>query len=206
MLVVGLTGGIASGKSTASRMFQEIGSLLIDADQIGRMLVEPDKPTWQRVVDRFGPRVVQIDGQLKRKVLAKTIFDSDIERWALNAIMHPPIVAEIEKQLEGFSETHPRSVVIADIPLLFEVEWPFEWDKIIVVVADRVVRLARLRLHDRKMNRYKFEKQMRSQLFLHDKAKRADWVIDNNGSLQHTRDQVITTYQQLQRIAEQNTA
>ena len=201
MLTVGLTGGIGTGKSTVARMFQKLGAPIIDADQIARRVVEPHTPAWQRIVEHFGEKIVQPDGQLKRKLLAEKIFDSDRDRCLLNSIVHPPTVAAIEKRLEQLKSSRPQAVAIVDVPLLFEVEWPFEWDKIIVVFSKQAIQFARLRLKEPKLNQFKFKKRLRSQLPLEEKAQRADWVIDNNGSLSATREQVLAIYQELQQLA-----
>ncbi len=201
MLVVGLTGGIATGKSTVAAMFQRLGSHIIDADQITRKLVEPNTPTWQKVVDFFGPKVIQADGQLKRKYLADQIFSCDRKRWGLNAIIHPPTVAVIENQLDELKKACPHDIVIADIPLLFEVEWPFAWDKVVVVVASQLKQFERLKLREKRLSQLKFKKRLRSQLSLKEKARRADWVIDTNGTMEKTEKQVAEIYRHLQEAA-----
>lgn len=198
MLVVGLTGGIATGKSTAAKMFQELGALLIDADKIAHEMLEPNQPTWQKVVGYFGSSIVQADGQIKRKVLAKEIYNSDVKRLALNTIVHPPVVAEIERQIKELTKSRPDAIIIVDVPLLFEVEWPFEWDKIIVVAARQDIQFKRLLDKERSLRQDIFKKRLRCQLPLDEKAKRADWVIENNGSLEHAKEQVEVFYKWLE--------
>ncbi|MBI5788024.1 MAG: dephospho-CoA kinase [Candidatus Schekmanbacteria bacterium] len=205
MLVAGLTGGIATGKSTVAGFFKELGAVIIDADQIAHRLVEPGLPAWQKIVDYFGPEVLSADNQLKRKYIADRIFDSDQKRWAVNAIIHPLVIRQIEQQLKELAETSPQATVIADIPLLFEVEWPFAWDRILVVTAARHKQFERLLAREGRLSQMNFRKRLRSQMPLAEKIQRADWVIDTNSSPEQTKEQVRDIYQQLLLITDGTT-
>src|SRR4030042_50434 len=111
MLIVGLTGGVASGKTTVSEVLREEGATLIDADQIARELVQPQTPAWQEVVRAFGNEILDRDGSIHRQKLASLIFSNPRQRSLLNRILHPKIKEEIGRRLKGIRETDPQAIV-----------------------------------------------------------------------------------------------
>lgn len=188
---VGLTGGIACGKSTVSRMFSERGAHIVDADVIAREVVLPGRPALAEIAQRFGDRVLQEDGTLNRKRLGEIVFADDAARRDLEAILHPVIRFEMQRQIDSWSAADPKSLVIVDIPLLYEsgLDKRFAFEDIIVVYVPRNVQMERLMQRDG-MSREDAEKRLMSQMPIEDKKRLAGVVIDNSGSLEDTERQV----------------
>lgn len=187
-MLIGLTGGIASGKSTVSRMIRELGLPVIDADQVARQVVEPGQPAWQKIKEEFGEEVLLPDGRLNRTKLAEIIFHDEKKRELLNRITHPYIRQEMDRQREEAQKKH--QVVVLDIPLLFEGGREKEVDKVLVVYVPEEIQVRRLMERDGISEEYARQK-MASQLSLEEKKKRADAYIDNSGSLADTKRQLI---------------
>ena len=187
MKVIGLTGGIASGKSTVSAMLRELGATVIDADQIARAVVEPGQPALAEISRRF-PGVVGPDGRLDRAKLARRVFGDEAERQALNAIIHPRIQAEVRKQTQALAAQGVEQVVY-DAPLLIENGAQRGLDGVILVSVPREVQIERL-IAGRGLSRAEAEARVASQLPLEEKAKFATWIIDSSGAIEQTREQV----------------
>lgn len=190
-LNVGLTGGIACGKSTVSRMFEERGASIVDADRIAREVVLPGQPALEEVADAFGTGVITPEGLLDRKRLGSIIFGDESARKRLEGILHPRIRAEISRQMEHWQQIHPSGVTIVDIPLLFEsgLDKLYAFDDIIVVYVPREVQLSRLQSRD-DLTEEEANRRIVSQMPIEDKRKLADVVIDNSGTLDDTARQV----------------
>lgn len=188
---VGLTGGIASGKSTVSRMFAERGAHIVDADVIAREVVMPGTAALQSIADTFGAEVLHADGSLNRKALGSLIFGNAEAKEKLEAIVHPPIRAEIHRQIAEWNAADPSSLVIVDIPLLYESELDklYALEEVIVVFVPREVQIARLIERDR-LSPKEAELRILSQWPIERKKEMADVVIDNSGTLQQTAAQV----------------
>lgn len=187
MRLIGLTGGIGTGKSTVSAMLRELGAQVIDADAVAREVVEPGQPALREIARRF-PGVVGSDGRLDRKALGERVFASPSERAALNAIIHPRIQAEVLRKTEALAEAGAE-LVIYDAPLLIENRL-YEWmSGVILVSAPRQTQLARLMGRD-SLTREQAEARLSAQLPLEEKAKHATWIVDNGGTLEQTRAQV----------------
>jgi dephospho-CoA kinase len=195
MRVVGLTGGIASGKSTVSNLLRQLGAVVIDADRIARRVVEPDRRAWKRIVGRFGPEILLPDRTLDRKGLAERIFRSAPERRFLNRVTHPPIYWEILKSLarHWWMKT---PLVVVDAALLFETPLRLFLKPIVVVYADADTQLERLVRRDG-IDREEAMRKIRAQMPLEEKKKLADYVIDNSGSLERTAEQVHDLWRRL---------
>ena len=193
MLVVGLTGGIGSGKSTVAALLSRLGAVVIDADAIARRIVEPGRPALAALVDRFGEGILDADGVLDRKALAALAFADADSRRALEEITHPAIGVEFLRQV---GETPPGSVVVHDVPLLVESGIAERYEAVIVVEAPREVRLARL--ESRGVDRADAAARMEAQAT--DAARRAvaTWVIDNSGDLDSLEQQVELIWADLQ--------
>lgn len=188
IMIIGLTGSIASGKSTVSNMLKEMGYPIIDADLVARIVVEKGTNALQKITEVFGEGILTPDGELNRPKLGEIIFSSPAQRKQLNDIMHPAIRAEMMRQKEDMIQAgHP--VIIMDIPLLFESKLQSYVDKIIVVTVSEETQLKRLMAR----NNYSMEEakaRIHSQLPLSIKEKGADAVIYNNSSLESTREQL----------------
>jgi dephospho-CoA kinase len=194
MHVYGLTGGIASGKSTVSRMLRELGAQVLDADLLAREVVAPGTPGLADVAARF-PGVVGPDGQLDRAKLGARVFADPAERAALNALLHPRIAqAFLERTLALAEAGVPR--VIYDAPLLIENGLHTRMEAVVLVVVPREVQRARLMARDG-LSLEAAEARLASQLPLEEKRRHATWVVDNSGSLEETRAQVEAIWKAL---------
>lgn len=200
MLLVGLTGGIGSGKSTVSAMLAERGAEIIDADRIAREVVLPGTPAWCKIRDHFGPEVLLADGHIDRAALAGKVFADPAKLALLNQITHPEIFARIADRLE---ELHGRDVVVVlDAALLLETGLAQRVDMVIVTHSPKELRVERLVA--RGLGSQQAEARMVSQLSENERLARADLVIDNSGSLEDLVEQVDNAWQELRRrLAEQ---
>lgn len=190
-LRIGLTGGVASGKSTVSAALRAHGAAIVDADAIAREVVRPGGPAYQAVVDTFGPSVVGPDGALDRKALAARVFADPAARRRLNALTHPHIRRRMGEEAARLSADGGAPVVVFDIPLLLDTTdgRDLDLDGIIVVYADRDTQLRRLVERDG-LSAEEAGRRLDAQVRLENKVKRADWVIDNSGTADATRAQV----------------
>lgn len=191
MKVIGLTGGIATGKSTVSAILRELGLEVIDADAVARELVTPGSDCLRALVDEFGREILNPDGTLNRKKLGRMVFADPKKLERLNEITHPAIVNEIKRRMEiikGRSQGPPQAAVI-DAPLLFEVGLDEIVDEVWVVTLDEEEQLKRLVERDG-LTRAEAEARLRAQMPLSEKIKRADIVIDNSGSLESVMEKV----------------
>lgn len=195
MKVVGLTGGIASGKSTVSEMFRRLGAPIIDADLVAREVVQPGRWAWKRIVRCFGRGILQEDQQIDRKQLGKRVFERPWERRFLNLLTHPPIYLEILKGI-GRHWRAKTPLVMVDAALLYETPLQLFIRPVIVVYADPETQIDRLIRRD-KVNREEALQRIRSQLCLEEKKRRAEFVIDNSGSRERTDQQVLELWKKL---------
>lgn len=191
MRVLGLTGGIGSGKSLVTRFFRELGADVIDADQLAREVVEPGQPALEEIKQSFGAQVLLPDGHLDRGKLASIIFSDPSARERLNAITHPRIRERMAEELA--SRVADQGLLILDIPLLYENDRQHQVETVIVVWVDHATQLARLIRRDGLSPR-EAEERIAAQMPLDQKRARADEVIDNSGTPEHTRDQVEAVY------------
>ncbi|WP_223633968.1 dephospho-CoA kinase [Corallococcus sp. EGB] len=187
MRVFGLTGGIASGKSTVSRMLRELGARVLDADVLAREVVEPGTPGLKRIDERF-PGVVGPDGRLDRVKLGAHIFADASERAALNAIVHPEVRALFLQKLQAL-EAEGVTHAVYDVPLLIETGLHTAMEGVAVVWVPRDVQKARLMARDG-LTEAQAEARLAAQMALDDKRAHATWVIDNSGTPEATRPQV----------------
>jgi dephospho-CoA kinase len=191
--MVGLTGGIGSGKSTVARMLVERGAVVVDADQIAREVVEPGQPALAALVEAFGPEILRPDGSLDRTELAARAFVSDETRKQLEAITHPAIGEEF---LRRVAAAPADGIVVHDVPLLVESTRGYDYGAVIVVEAPKELRL--LRLEARGVSRADAERRMALQAGDEDRRKVATWVIDNGADLNHLQRQIRAIWPQLQ--------
>lgn len=192
MRVIGLTGSIASGKSTVSRMLRDLGAPIIDADAIVHELQQPGTAVTAAIAREFGPGVIYPDGSLNRAALGSIVFADPERRRALEAIVHPAVRAEIWRRVEQ-CRAQGEPAVILDIPLLYEGGWERNVDEVWVVYADRAAQKERLMARNG-LSPEEAEARIASQMSLEEKRARADRVIDNRGSLEETRGQVLAAW------------
>lgn len=190
-VVIGLTGGIASGKSTVSNMFRELCIPVIDADVIAREVVEPGKKAYNNIGEVFGKEVLQENGELDRAKLGSIVFHDEEKRMQLNRIVHPAVREEMNEQKEKYIREQ-RDAVVLDIPLLFESKLTELVHRTLVVYVDGETQLTRL------MDRNGFTEEeakarISSQMPLKEKVALADYVINNNGTIEETRAQLHNT-------------
>jgi dephospho-CoA kinase len=177
-LLVGLTGGIATGKSTVSEILARLGAVLVDADQLAREVVAPGEPALAEVVREFGD-VLRRDGTLDRKKLAALVFAEPSRRKRLEAILHPAIRARFDARLDALTREGFEGIVVFDAPVMIESGGEKNMDRLIVVVTDEATQRARLVARD--ADAADGERRIASQMPLAAKAKLADYVIDNTG-------------------------
>ena len=190
MLTIGLTGGIASGKSEVSRLFEELGAPVIDTDLISRQLVEPGEPALQEIVTAFGASMLNADDSLNRKVLGKLIFSSEQQRKQLEDILHPRIRDEVAHQLQMIDAPY----VIIVIPLLLETRYPITVDRVLLVDAPQ--QLQRQRLMQRNgISESEADKMMQTQAANSQRLAAADDVISNQGALEDLQAEVERLHQ-----------
>lgn len=187
MLVIGLTGGIGSGKSTVSGMLAERGAVVVDADAIVRDVQQPGTPTFRAMVERFGPGIVADDGTLDRASVADLVFDDPEALADLNAIVHPAVGAEILRRMEELAGSD--AVVILDVPLLVESSRAYPVAGLLVVDVDPEVAVRRL-VEQRGMREEDVRSRMARQASREERLARADRVIDNSGTLADLERQV----------------
>ena len=195
-LLVGLTGSIATGKSTVSRMFAHLGARVLDADLLAREVVMPGQPAYLKIVEEFGHQVVQEDGTLDRKALGAIVFAEPVRRKRLEEITHPAIAARQQRILSVLEEEALEGIVIWDVALLFETGGVAKMDRVVVVYADPETELARLIARDG-MTEADARARIASQMPVAEKAKRAHYVIDNSGDRAHSERQVKAVYEAL---------
>lgn len=182
---IGLTGGIACGKSTVSRMLVSRGALLIDADQIARDVVEPGSPVLEQVAAHFGQAVIGPDGSLQRKKLGEMIFGSPEARKQLEGLLHPPIRARMRELMTLYERDYPTKLVVVDVPLLIESNLVSMFEEIMVVYIPRRLQLERLMQRDG-LSEETAQLRLDAQMSIEEKRKFADIVIDNSGTWEET--------------------
>ena len=204
MLLVGLTGNIASGKSTVSRLLAAHGATIIDADLLARDAVRAGTPAFEQIVARWGPEVLAPDGMLDRGALRARVFHDPAELEALNAIVHPE-VARLRGEAVAAAHRRGDHVVVCDIPLLFERTLVDEFDVLVLVDAPRAVRLERL-VRDRALRETDAMAMIAAQMPAELKRARADVVIDNDDTPAVLAERVTALWGDLQRRAMDSTA
>ena len=177
MILVGLTGGVATGKSTVAKMFKECGAVVIDADELAHEAVKPGTPAWREIVAFFGKTVLNQDRSLNRQALGSIVFRNPKKRRQLEHIIHPRVAREQARLTKQAARTDPKAVVVYDVPLLFEAGIDTRVDKTLVVTADRETQLARLKKRNG-LSRVEAIRRIRSQMPLSKKVRLADIVID----------------------------
>ena len=200
MLIAGLTGGIGSGKSTVARMFEEERVHVIDFDYLARLVVEPGKPAWREIVDYFGKDILSADGKVNRPALAEIVFSDDTSRKVLESFIHPRIFEEAKALIKIIEAKDPLAVIIIDFPLLFELGLNKNFDKVILVYAPRSEQLKRVMERDG-FTQEEAEKRLDKQIPIDEKRSFSDYVINTEGGLDNTRNQVRKIVHKLNQLA-----
>ena len=201
-LLLGVTGGIASGKTAVCRMLEEMGAPVLDFDVIAREIVEPGKPAYQQIVSCFGAGVLQADGTLDRKKLSRIVFQDQEQRKRLESITHPRIAMEYARQADEIFARNPDAIIQVAVPLLLEANMQHLFHKVLVVYVRRETQLERLMLRDG-ISRQEAENILAAQLPIDEKLAHADFVIDNEGTLEETRKQVEVLWELLQKLRQE---
>jgi dephospho-CoA kinase len=196
MLNVGLTGGIACGKSTVAKMFVNRGAHLIDFDRLTHEAQEPGKPAWEKIVDYFGREILQPDKKIDRVKLGDIVFADRKELNKLGKIVHPLIYQEWEARLERIEKKEKHAIVLSDVPLLFEGKMQYFFDLTMVVLVSQEDQINRL-IKRNGWSREKAQKRLNSQMPVSEKSALADIVIDNKGTVADTERKVNEVWQEL---------
>jgi len=197
-LIVGLTGGIVGGKSTVASMFRDLGAKSIDADRLGHSVILPYKPAWKKIVKLFGEDILRNDLTIDREKLGKIVFADQALLKKLNEITHPEIIKLIKKEINlARNKTHNQEkILIIDAALIYESKIDRLIDKIIVVYIDEDEQIKRL-IKRNNLSKDEALQRVKSQIPMKEKIKMADYVIDNNDTLDKTKKQVETIWQSL---------
>jgi dephospho-CoA kinase len=200
MLRVGLTGGLASGKSFVGRALSDLGCLLIQADMLGRQVLEQGGETYEAVVATFGNQILDADGptqgQINRKRLAAIVFSDPEQLAKLNALVHPPVKARERALAEEFARDHPDGIAVTEAAILVETGSYKDYDRLIVAVCRPEQQIERAMERDG-ASREEVANRLRRQMPLEEKVKHADFIIDTSGSKENTLEQVRTVYESL---------
>ena len=197
--VIGLTGSIASGKSSVLREFKRLGAKVVDADRISREIVRPHLPEWKKIVRKFGRAVLKKSGELDRQKLGRLIFSSASKRKMLERLTHPAIIAKIKKQVKDFIRRNKKAVIVIDAPLLFEAKLEKMADKVVVVWCAKKCQIERL-LRKTSLRRSEIEKRIKAQIPIDIKKKRADFLINNSYNMARLKHQAKQLWDKIGRL------
>lgn len=195
-MIIGLTGGIASGKSTVSALLVSKGARLVDADVIAREVMLPGHEVLAAAVKQFGSEILSPDGTLNRGKLGDIVFQDPAALQALNNLTHPAIRREIKERMNSMEEEDPKKLTIVDIPLLFESGLENMFHEILVVYVPREVQIARL-MERNGLSLEQAEARLNAQMDIEAKRNKADYIIDNSGEFAHTEQQVAVLWDRL---------
>jgi len=204
MLRVGLTGGIACGKSLIGQMLVEEGAYLLEADKLSHELMRPGRPVYDEVVRRFGSGILKPDGEVDRAALGTIVFGDRKRLQELTSIVHPAVIQAQEEWMNDMGAMDPNAIAILEAALIYEANLAEHFDKVIVVTCDPQHKLERLTSRmgsDAETARLELERRSSAQIPDEEKAHRADYVIDNSGSIEDAREQVQKLMPELRRLA-----
>jgi dephospho-CoA kinase len=196
MLNVGLTGGIATGKSTVVRMLVKRGARVIDHDGLVHTLQEPGQPVWKRIVETFGRDILDAAERIDRKKLGSLVFDNEQRRKVLEGIVHPAVLEEAQRQRDRIGKEDEQAIVLSDIPLLFEVGMKECFDLILLVYAPPEVQIRRV-MKRNNLSREEALSRLKSQMPIDEKPKFADLIIRNDGTMRELEKRADEVWQEL---------
>jgi dephospho-CoA kinase len=199
-LLVGLTGGMGSGKTTVAKLFKALGAYVLDADEICRSLVEPEKPAWREVIDLLGNGILKDDQTLDRRKVADIVFKDPEKKRALEAILHPRVMEEEQAVYKDILQDDPEALVIIDAALLIESENYRKVDKVIVIACDEETQLHRI-MAKNMFSQEDVQNRLQQQMPLEEKIKFADYVLHNDSGLSELKEKVETLFHQLKQLA-----
>jgi dephospho-CoA kinase len=194
--IIGLTGGIGSGKSTVARRFAELGATVYSADELARQALEPGESCYQRVINEFGESILTADGTINRKALAKIVFFDEKQRQKLNEIIHPYVIETLFSRAEAELSNKSGAIAIFDVPLLFESGLDAQMDKTITVSCEESERVHRIIARDQASPEQALQR-IRAQMPEEERRQRADYILDNNGSVDELICQVDALFELL---------
>ena len=197
-LLLGVTGGVASGKTTVARMLEELGAAMIDYDVLSRLVVEPGRPAWKEIVAYFGEQVLQEDKALDRKRLGEIVFRDMEKRKKLEGFIHPRIHEEFVRLVKEYAARDPNAIIQAVVPLLLEANMQYLFHKLLLVNVPEEVQIERLMERDR-ISREMAMNMLKSQWPIEEKKGYADFIVDNSGTLEETRRQVEEVWGRLKK-------
>jgi len=201
MLRVGLTGGIATGKSTVAALFEALGCRVLHADQMAHELMAPGQRAYEEVVRAFGRDILKPDGAIDRQKLGAVVFAEPHHRQELERILHPPVIAAIEDEFARLSQKEPGAIALVEAALLVEAGYHKRLDKLIVTICTREQQIERLRKKTG-ISPAEAGERLAAQLAPEEKRRHADFTIDCSGSLAATGEQVEKVFAELRRLAE----
>jgi dephospho-CoA kinase len=201
-LCFGLTGGVACGKSTVARYFQDLGAYILDADRVGHELIEPGHAAYAEIVERFGKEILDPGGRIDRKKLGPKVFADPEQLRLLNAIVHPRIIARVQELAAEEQRRNPHAVVIVDAALIFESGMGSTLRKVMVAWCRPEQQIERL-MTNTGLSREEAEQRIQAQMPLEEKRRRADYLIDCSGTLEQSRAQADAIYLELRRDLEE---
>ena len=199
-LLVGLTGGMGSGKTLAASFFKELGAHIIDADVVCRELVRPGQPAWREIMEGFGEETLSADRTIDREKLAEIVFNDKSKKETLEKILHPRVFDEEQRVYEEIRKNEPDALVVIDAALLIESGNFERMDKVIVVRCDEETQIRRV-MDRSSLSREDVQKRIRGQMSLEEKIRKADYVLENNSSMEDLRAESRKLFLQLKAAA-----
>lgn len=199
MLRVGLTGGLASGKSFVGRELGSLGCLLIKADELGHQVLEPGGEAYDAVIAEFGPGILNADGTIDRRKLGAIVFHQPERLAKLNSMVHPPVRARTQKLIDDFAKDHPDGIAVSEAAILIETGSSRRYDRLIVAVCSAEQQIERAMARDH-LTREEVLDRLSRQMPLAEKVKYADYVIDTSGTKERTIDQTRKVFEDLRRV------
>lgn len=196
-MIIGLTGGIASGKSTVSNYLAELGAIIIDADKIAHEIMEKGKTAYWQVIEAFGREILAENGEIDRSRLGKIVFNNLEKKKILEEITHPQVIREMREKIEEYRAEN--KVIVLDVPLLFEAGLDIMVDETWVVYVDRETQLQRLIARDG-LSYEEANKRIQAQMSLEKKRVLADFVINNKGNIEDLKRQVLLKWREINEI------
>ncbi len=197
----GLTGGVATGKSTVARMFGELGARIIDADLIGHELIHSGLPAHGEIIRHFGDQILDASGEIDRQRLGAIVFADSAQLAELNHILHPRIIEAVEMLVREFHVRKPGAVIVVDAPLIYEAGIADRFAKVVVTWCRPEQQIERMKANAG-LSREEAEQRIAAQMPVEEKRRRADYVIDCSGALDHTRQQVEALFPELQQLVQ----